>query len=105
MIKPTVGRIVHYWSARADLGQPNAAMIVYVHNDTCVNLAVFDANGNHSGATSVWLHQEGNERPSGQFAEWMPYQKGQAAKTDELEKALAATSSGNQAAPAPEAMR
>lgn len=52
-----------------------------------MNLAVFDANGNSRGQTSVLLHQEGALRPSMGFAEWMPYQKGQAAKTEALEAA------------------
>jgi hypothetical protein len=81
MIKPTVGRTVNYWPARADLGQPNAAIIAYVHSDTQINIAAFDANGNHTSITNVHLHQEGEERPSGGFAEWMPYQREQAAKT------------------------
>jgi hypothetical protein len=35
------------------------------------------------------LIQDGDERPDGCFAEWMPYQKGQAAKTEQLENTLA----------------
>ena len=85
MITPTVGRVVWYWppknatSSYADGGtQPFAALIAHVWSDTCVNLAIFDANGEPFGAptTSVLLIQDGNERPTGgHFCEWMPYQK------------------------------
>lgn len=87
MIKPTIGRVVWFWPGLANEGQPQAAIVAHVWSDTCVNLAVFDANGNASGRTSVLLHQDGNERQSACFAEWMPYQKGQAAKTEALEAA------------------
>ena len=93
MIKPTVGRVVWYWPSRAhDIhnsgicgggNQPLAAIITHVWSDTCVNLSIFDANGKQFSRTSVFLHQEGCERPSEMFAEWMPYQHGQAAKTEQ----------------------
>lgn len=96
MIKPTVGRVVHYRPGNADIDgamvrngdQPLAAIITCVWSDSCVNLVVFDANGVLHSRTSVLLLQDGNPRPRGSFCEWMPYQKGQAAKTDELEKEL-----------------
>ncbi len=82
MIKPTVGRIVHYHPDPFDNiapgipgGAPLAAIIATVWSDTCVNLAVFDANGVSCSRTSVLLWQEGNARPSNSFCEWMPYQK------------------------------
>lgn len=93
MIKPTVGRVVWYTpSVDEDFprqsNQPLAAIVCCVWSDTCVNLAVFDANGCTHSRTSVLLLQEGNERPTHGFCEWMPYQKGQAAKTESLEKQL-----------------
>lgn len=94
MIKPTVGRVVWYWPSPKehivgnDGGQPLAALVAHVWSDTCVNLAVFDANGCGHSRTSVLLHQDGNPRPGAGFCEWMPYQKGQAAKTEALEAAL-----------------
>lgn len=94
MIKPTVGRVVWYWPSTGDTivhnaGEPLAGVVAKVWSDTCVNLAVFDANGMPQNRTSVYLLQDGSERPSSSFAEWMPYQKGQAAKTEALEARVA----------------
>jgi hypothetical protein len=81
MIKPTVGRVVWYWPLNAEpQGQPQAALIAWVHSDTLVNLAVFDPNGNGYSRTSVLLYQGDGERPTGEICEWMPYQIGQAAR-------------------------
>jgi len=93
MIKPTVGRIVHYYPARgfpgaAAAGQPLAAIVAKVWNDRCVNLMVSDANGVAYARTSVLLVQEGDAKPGAEFAEWMPYQLGQAAKTEAVEKKM-----------------
>lgn len=94
MIKPTVGRVVWYWpsavQAGTDTSQPLAATVVYVWSDRMVNLSVTDHDGRQFGVTSVPLRQDGDERPSGMFCEWMPYQKGQAAKTEALEAKLGA---------------
>lgn len=81
MIKPTVGRVVWYWPGFLPMPtQPLAAIVAYVHSDTLVNLAVFDANGVPSSQTSVHLWQGEGQRPTNFFCEWMPYQIGQAAK-------------------------
>jgi hypothetical protein len=84
MIKPTVGRVVWFHEAFVPdtKEQPRAAIVCYVHSDRCVNLAVFDVNGNSTSRTSVALRQEGDEAPAYAFCEWMPYQLGQAAKTE-----------------------
>lgn len=84
MIKPTVGRIVWYHPAKADPGpnpgdQPLAAIVTHVWSDTCINLAVFDANGQTYNRTSVLLVQDDAPRPDAFYAEWMPYQKAVAA--------------------------
>lgn len=93
MIKPTVGRVVLYWPSTvqegSDTSQPFAATVAYVWNDRMVNLSVTDHNGRQFGVTSVPLLQDGDVRTGGMCCEWMPYQKGQAAKTEALEKQLA----------------
>lgn len=92
MIKPTIGRVVWYRAEGDDIAldskQPLAALITYVHSDTMVNLVVFDPNGNPRSRTSVWLWDGECEKRAGSYAEWMPYQKGQAAKTESAEAEL-----------------
>ena len=104
MIKPTVGRVVlltisvgyaiKNHLACSDLSQPLAAQIAYVHNDRMVNLTAWDHNGKQFGITSVQLLQDDDVAPvltgSSFYCEWMPYQKGQAAKAEELESKLKA---------------
>lgn len=94
MIKPTVGRVVWFWPSTANEGadtkQPFAAMVAYVHSDSMVNLTVVNHNGAQFAVTSVPLRQPEDERPSGMYCEWMPYQQGQAAKAEALEAKLAA---------------
>jgi RecB family endonuclease NucS len=95
MIKPTVGRVVWYHPA-ADSRvphskeQPLAAIICFVHSDSMVNLSVFDSNGGQSQRTSVHLVQEGEDAAvDAEWCMWMPYQKGQAAKTEDVTAKLA----------------
>lgn len=92
MIKPTIGRVVWYHPAFIPDSGSNektlTALICHVWSDTCVNLAVFDSNGIASNQTSVFLFQGEGERPGSCFAEWMPYQQGQAAKTEQLQSKL-----------------
>lgn len=96
MIEPTVGRIVHFTPSTATSGvpkydQPLAAIVTYVWGPRMVNLTAFDANGGTFSATSVTLLQDGDEpNPYGHYAQWMPYQKGQAAKTESVDSRLAA---------------
>lgn len=95
MIKPTVGRVVWFYprgKSERSGDQPLAALIACVWSDTCVNLAIFDANGQPypPGHTSILLVQEGGPLPdSGPYCTWMPYQQGQAKKTEALEAQLA----------------
>lgn len=54
-----------------------------------INIAFFDQNGVAHNATSVALLQDDDSKPEfGFFASWMPYQQGQAAKTEALQKKL-----------------
>lgn len=95
IIKPTVGRIVWYYREDTDPGpstdgQPLAAVVAWVWDDTMVNLHVIDSNGHGYSRASVRLVQEGGLMPNGRYCAWMPYQKGQAAKTEALEAAAKA---------------
>jgi len=90
MIKPSIGRVVWYHPIH-EHEQPLAAVVSFVHSNTSVNLAAFHPNGHSFGIENVQLFQgEGSKPENSDYCEWMPYQKGQAAKTEELEKELAA---------------
>lgn len=95
MIQPTVGRVVWYHPPLHHT-QPLAAIVAHVWSDTMVNLMVIDPEGNPFGRTSVFLYQGDTDRPSGEYAEWMPYQKGQAAKTEVLEAKVAESGDAKQ---------
>lgn len=88
-MKPTVGRVVHYrdsWSHNLDpKEQPNAALIVYVFDDRTVNLVVYDRSGCARAEKSVPLADGPCET---RHWAWMEYQKGQAAREEELERKL-----------------
>lgn len=104
IIQPTVGRIVWFYPSTncAEAGfvhheptKPLAAIVTHVWSDRMVNLTVFDSNGTPHGKTSVALLQGDDPNPEGgYFCAWMPYQKGQAAKTEAVERALAETKGG-----------
>lgn len=88
-IDPTVGRVVLFWPRRNDNiakipGQPLAAIICAVpEGKPTINLVVFSAHGHTHGYENVTLIQDGEPRPpDGDFAEWMLFQKGQAAATE-----------------------
>jgi hypothetical protein len=97
VIKPTVGRKVWYRPSKHDqqgpvpmqcaVGQPLDATVIAVHGDRCVNVLVTDMVGRQFPVLSVTLVQDGENPPAdsegvpvGRYVEWMPYQKGQAAK-------------------------
>ena len=84
MISPTIGRVVLVQGTGSNQAQP--ALVSYVWNDRLINVGGFDRNGAPFAATSVSLLQDDDAPPTaGMYAEWMPYQKGQAAKTEALE--------------------
>jgi hypothetical protein len=81
MIKPTVGRVLHFYPRSQNTkmlvthseSQPLVALIAHVHNDTCVNVALFDSNGKPVAMppTSVRLLGENEEKPTGaDYCEW-----------------------------------
>lgn len=87
MIKPTVGRVVDYHPHVDDggdiNGQPHAATIAHVFSERLVNLSVVNENGSQYSRQNVPLLQDDDAAPAdGNYAAWMDYQKGQAAKTE-----------------------
>lgn len=108
VIVPTVGRIVWFWPSwdyAAQIGmkvieadQPMAASVAYVWTDRLVNLDVIDHIGKHHGISSVQLMQPGDADPvpGNNWCEWMPYQKGQAAKYEAQERMLRDMGPGQQ---------
>lgn len=83
-IAPTVGRIVWFHpEGGTPNGDPLAAKIAAVNEDGTINLGVLDHNGVPYAKTNVFLRQDGEANPlasTGGWAQWMPYQVGQAAK-------------------------
>lgn len=89
MIKPSIGRIIWYHPAETEdmvrHEQPHAAIVASVQDDEHINLAVFDANGVVQTRGGVFLFNGEGDRPEAPFAEWMPFQLGQA-KAQEADK-------------------
>lgn len=91
---PTVGRVVWFRPNGAmmpghlkfDPEQPAKADVVFVHSDTMVNLLVVDHNGTTHPMSSLPLRDPDDApmAPGQPYCEWMPYQLGQAAKTEDL---------------------
>jgi hypothetical protein len=79
MITPTIGRVVLVHRGASDKSEP--ALVSYVWNDRMINVGGFDRNGVPFAATSMQLLQDGDTPNGTYYAEWMPYQKAQAAKT------------------------
>ena len=96
-IIPTVGRVVYFTPSCISGITPDfntgvcAALVTAVHNYNCVNLSVLDANGQHHARCSV-CHvstvSADDDVKKYDTWDWMPYQKGQAAKTEQLEAKL-----------------
>lgn len=99
MIEPAVGRIVWYRPSSFDRasglrgdGGPLAAIVAHVHSPRTINVTVFDTRGVPHPRVSVPLVQDGEPKPDPEHSahcEWMPYQKGQAAKAEALSAQLA----------------
>lgn len=86
LIVPTVGRVLWYWREPPKEGtQAEAATVAFVHNERLVNLHVIDHNGVGCSVTSVTLRQPDDAQPGSNYCEWMPYQMGQAARTEAAE--------------------
>jgi len=86
LIIPTIGRQVWFRPGLPlthdfhviDNEQALAATVIYVHDDTHINLEVIDHIGKHHFVRDVVLLQDDGLVP-GDYAEWMPYQKSVAA--------------------------
>lgn len=89
-VPPTVGRVVLLMRGTPEAqatGWP--VFINKVWSDRCINVAGFNEWGTQVSYTSVTLVQAGEPVPqAGPYATWMPYQVGQAAKTEELQRQL-----------------
>jgi hypothetical protein len=104
MIEPGIGRIVHFYPAGHAPGDlPHAAMIVGIRDARTINLAIFTPEGHQYRGLDVLLIQDDSDvRPTDRgYAEWMPFQKGQAAKTDALQAQLATAAPAPAPAPQP----
>ncbi|MNT30255.1 hypothetical protein D3C72_1660410 [compost metagenome] len=101
-----MGRVVWYWppigrvAKVIDPEQPFAATVAFVHSDRQVTLSVVDHYGVQWAQPQVTLLQEGDVvRDKAGYAEWMPYQKGQAAKAEAPEVKTAPAEDCPHAAP------
>lgn len=94
-IAPTVGRIVWFRPVQPDSfclekSEPLAAIITRVWNDVCVNITVFGATGIMGSRKNITLvPDETAVVPPTSYCEWMPYQLGQAARTEAAEAVAA----------------
>lgn len=81
MIIPTIGRVILVHRGNSDQGEP--ALISYVWHERMINVGGFDKNGVPFSACGLELVQD-DMAPANQdfYAEWMPYQKQQAAKEE-----------------------
>jgi hypothetical protein len=90
MIPPTVGRVIWFRPIGARGGeQPLSASIAHVNHDGTINIGYFSPIGQACAAVGIEIWDGESERPTGAYCEWMPYQKGQAQKTEQLEKQVA----------------
>ena len=90
MIRPTVGRVMWFYAYSPGQGHkgPQAAHVAYVHSPSIVNLMVINETGVPRSETRVRLLCDNEEAPASKYCCWMPYQVGQAVKTQELQKQL-----------------
>jgi hypothetical protein len=99
MIPPTIGRVILVHSRQQGATGPWPCLVTKVYGDRYINAAGFNEWGTAVSYASLQLLQDNDPVPEvGPYAEWMPYQKGQAAKTEALEQQVrgGTTSSGAQ---------
>lgn len=87
---PTVGRVVHIFSGSV-LGQtkdtPMAAIVTGLRDGLTIDACVFSGNGVPQPTQGI-VHVSEPRHLTDFYWDWMDYQKGQAAKTEELERQL-----------------
>ena len=89
---PTVGRNVHYWCGPYHTGdQPYHANVAHVNEDGTINVGFLYHTGMHGNDQNVPYWNGKDPKPARSYWQWMPYQLGQAKKTEEAEAKLAAT--------------
>lgn len=89
---PTVGRIVHVFVTNSEPVQPMAAIVAAVPDDgrpLTIHACVFWPTGTPAAMKDV-PHKSQAAEHGEMFWDWMDYQKGQAAKTEELRRELEA---------------
>lgn len=92
-IDPTIGRVVNY---RGKDGLIRAAIVTNVHGPFCINLHVFPRfpDDKDCGDLTSVTHADPEHEPACYPSwHWMPYQLGQAAKTEAAEAKVAAVAS------------
>ena len=84
-IEPTVGRVVHYHPGpdHPNHGEILVALICKVNDDGTENLAIFDSCGRQFSRQRVRYAETQGDDFTGHWS-WMPYQLGQAAKTEQV---------------------
>lgn len=88
-IQPTIGRVILVHSRTPGATGPWPCLVTKVWNNRCINAAGLNEWGTPVSYSSLLLLQDDDAIPGGgPYAEWMPYQKGQAAKTEALERQL-----------------
>jgi hypothetical protein len=84
-MKPTVGRLVYYKSYGTPNGEykpeERAAIVTGVVDDTTVHLCVLNPTG-------MFFNLNVKQGDNGGQWDWMPFQRGQATKTEEIQKQL-----------------
>jgi hypothetical protein len=81
MITPTVGRVIWIRQRTHALrgSQPEAALVAFVNEDGTINVGGTNHHGLPFALNSVKILAEGETPPTdGVYAEWMPFQLGQA---------------------------
>ena len=82
---PTIGRVVYYHVPGMD--QPMAAIVASVIGDYTINIGFLSPDGVGGSAREV-PHIDQRPNDITPYWDWMDFQKGQAAKTEELQRAL-----------------